>query len=136
MSEKVNWVALAAAAATVAGVEIVRRILVRRRAAPGEPDEIVLAQLRAAGSDLSRAHNPEFFLYFASEEKARAACRRLEGQGFKVRVEPTADDRWLCLATKTLVLQSEVLAGLRLELSDLAQQLDGVYDGWGSPVVR
>jgi hypothetical protein len=136
VSERVNWVALAAAAATVAGVEIARRVLARRRVAPGNPDEIVLAQLRAAGSDLSRAHDPEFFLYFAAEENARTACGRLEGRGFKVRLEPTPDDRWLCLATKTLVLQIDALTGLRLELSDLARQLDGVYDGWGSPVVR
>lgn len=43
-----------------------------------DPDQQVLDQLKAAGSDLSKPHKIEFFLYFPSKEKADGAATEMK----------------------------------------------------------
>jgi len=103
-----------------------------------DPDLSVLQQLEQAGSDLSKPHSPEFFLYFPSKESALEAARRLKAEGYVVKGEPSvADDgTWLCLATKSLLLKYESIVAIRARLDTLATDLGGEYDGWGTPVVK
>src|SRR4030095_14003946 len=73
----------------------------------GTPDEDaqVLQQLVAAGADLSKPHNLEFFLYFLDQEHATKACDELKGDGYSGKVQPGGGEgaKWQCLATKRLV---------------------------------
>ncbi len=101
-----------------------------------DPDAAVIDQLRAAGSDLSKPHVIEFFTYFQEEVSADTACGSLAAKGFSVSVSLSAlTDEYLCFATKEVVPTLEEMHRLRSELESLAAELDGEYDGWGTPVV-
>jgi hypothetical protein len=103
----------------------------------GDPDADVLAQLKKAGSNLSKPHPLEFFLYFPREEAARKAADQLRAQSFEVKVDHAPQgDSWLCLAKKIMVPELESLHHIRAEFNAVAKALNGEYDGWGTPVVR
>ena len=55
-----------------------------------DPDQQVLTQLEDAGSDLSKPHDLEFFLYFRDELAAEAAAEDVRALGFSVEVRPAA----------------------------------------------
>lgn len=100
-------------------------------------DESVLIQLKKAGSDLSKPHNIEFFLYFPTQAVAEQAASKIRDEGFHVEVEKAAKgDTWLCSATKTMVPQLTSLQKIRRDFGALADSLNGEYDGWGTPVVK
>ncbi|MDJ0908039.1 MAG: ribonuclease E inhibitor RraB [Woeseiaceae bacterium] len=102
-----------------------------------DPDAAVIEQLRQEGSDLSKPHPIEFFLYFQSEAAAVSACTTLEGDGFTVSPQSSAaTDDYLCTATKEVVPVLEEMHRLRAELESLASGLGGEYDGWGTPIVE
>lgn len=104
---------------------------------PPDSDLSVIESLEEAGSDLSKEHVPEFFLYLPSEPAARQAAERLRAEGFLVTVEPAADGvNWLCLASKSMRLERSALLELRRELQSIVAPLGGQYDGWGAPVVQ
>jgi hypothetical protein len=48
-------------------------------------DQAVLVQLRKAGSDLSKPHNIEFFLYFPTRSVAEMAAPPSETLGLRLR---------------------------------------------------
>jgi len=98
-------------------------------------DESVLVQLKKAGSDLSKPHKIEFFLYFPSQSVAERAALRVREAGFQVEVRraPKGND-WLCFATKTMVPELSALQEIRRDFSSLAASLKGEYDGWGTPI--
>jgi hypothetical protein len=62
----------------------------------------------------------------------------LEAESYGVKVEPSAsgDGNWLCLATKTMVPRQETLVEIRKRMEAIVGDLDGEYDGWGTPVVK
>jgi regulator of RNase E activity RraB len=100
-------------------------------------DKTVLERLRQHGSDLSKAHDIEFFLYFPSQAAAEKASRNIMASGFEVKVNEAAETRsWLCLATKTMVPDLAALQKIRRDFMALAESLDGLYDGWGTEVVK
>lgn len=108
-----------------------------RAAAEAEPpDRQVIAQLRQAGSDLSRPHPIEFFLYFPDQAAADAAAAELAGHGFEQRVERAArGPAWLLFLSKSMPPEEARLVALRRELEAVAGRHGGEYDGWGTPVV-
>ncbi|MEI9959779.1 MAG: ribonuclease E inhibitor RraB [Limisphaerales bacterium] len=67
-------------------------------------DESVLIQLKKAGSDLSKPHKIEFFLYFPTQTAAEQAAPQVRERGFEVEVRQAAKGTdWLCFATKTMI---------------------------------
>jgi regulator of RNase E activity RraB len=99
-------------------------------------DESVLAELKKVGSDLSKPHGIEFFLYLPSEDAARQAAEKLTVDGFDVEPAPAAEGTdWVCVATKTMIPNLADVQRISGKLETLAASLGGVYDGWGSPVV-
>ena len=65
-----------------------------------QADLQTLNRLEEAGSDLSKPHEMEFFLYFPDEASANAAAADIREQGFSVQVWPPEDGSdWLCFAT-------------------------------------
>jgi hypothetical protein len=118
---------------------VVAALFLRRRPPvdTSDPDAVVLEQLLRAGSDLSKLHEPEFFLYFPLESSAREVAQRLEAEGYTVSVRPGAHNSksWVCLASKSLILRHVTLVDIRSRLEALAAEFEGEYDGWGTPVV-
>jgi len=110
--------------------------LFRSRQKP-DLDQSVLSQLQKVGSDLSKPHSIEFFLYFPAQSVAENAATLIRAAGFEVDVRRAAQgDTWLCLATKTMVPKLADLQKIRHTFVDLAASLNGEYDGWGTPVVK
>lgn len=131
---------LAAVAAALLLVWVLRRPSVP----PAEPERIpddldgqVLKQLIAAGSDLSKPHDVEFFLYFSDEERASRAYGELTADGFAGKVDRAAKgSQWLCFVSKRIIPSHPAMVALRRRMEDLAKAGGGEYDGWGTPVSR
>ena len=102
------------------------------------PDAQAIAQLKRAGSNLTKAHPIEFYLYFPTRESAdRAAARiRAFGCGIKRLDRAASGPGWLVLATKTMVPTETELATLREAFGRLVKAEGGEYDGWEAQVVR
>jgi len=102
------------------------------------PDVAVLSQLRQAGSDLSKPHDIEFFMYFPSEAAAETIASLLTSRGFLVEVKAAASGKpeWLALATRSMVPEAAELVRLRSVLTELSAAQKGNYDGWGTPIVK
>ena len=103
-----------------------------------EGDALTVAQLRQAGSDLSKPHAMEFFLYLPSNRAAQDVASLIRGMGYQAQVEPAkgADARWLCLATRSMIPKAAALRSIRTSFTRLARSNGGEYDGWGAATVR
>ena len=100
-------------------------------------DESALIQLRKAGSDRSKPHKIEFFLYFPTRAIAEQAASRIRDAAFQGDVQSAAKgDAWLCFATKTMVPELAALQKIRRDFDVLAVSLKGAYDGWGTTVQK
>src|SRR6476661_152524 len=76
-------------------------------------DQQVLDQLKKAGSDLSKPHEIEFFLYFPTEVSANAAAKDVKAEVDNVRVQLGSDQKnWLCFGTKRMIPNHDKLAAL------------------------
>jgi len=122
----------------VAAIVVGAAILVYRAGSEGKPDIMVLSQLRQAGSDLTKRHDIEFFVYVPTEAAANRVASSLAPQGFAAKVAPAAGGKpmWLVLATRSMIPDVGELVRLRNLLTQLAESEQGSYDGWGSPVVK
>lgn len=104
---------------------------------PGSSDAAVIAQLRTAGSDLSRPHPIDFYLYFPNREAAGRISRTLSSKGFEASIEPSARGTdWLVLAKKQVVPTQTAMERLSAELEVIAASEKGEYDGWETMVIR
>ena len=102
-----------------------------------DPDQQVLDQLKKAGSNLSKPHNIEFFLYFKTEKAAKSAADEIRNEVSSVNVQLGAGgEDWLCFATKEMIPKHSELVRLRKRFNDIALKRDGEYDGWGTPIVE
>jgi len=100
-------------------------------------DQQVLDQLKKAGSDLSKPHNIEFFIYFPTEASANDAVKDIKVEVDNVKVQLGADKKnWLCFATKRMVPDHDKLVALRKRFNEIAHKGNGEYDGWGTEVVK
>jgi regulator of RNase E activity RraB len=102
-----------------------------------EADLQTLKRLEEAGSDLSKPHELEFFLYFPNKASADAAAADIREQGFVVEVRPPGEGSdWLCFAVKTVVPTYEAISAISREFNAIAEARGGEYDGWGTLVVK
>jgi regulator of RNase E activity RraB len=100
-------------------------------------DQLVLVQLRKSGSNLSKPHNIQFFLYFPTRSVAEDASLKVRGAGFEVEVTKAAQgDSWLCFARKTMIPVLTDLQRIRQNFVALADSMNGEYDGWGTEIVK
>jgi len=102
-----------------------------------DPDSRVLVQLRKAGSNISKPHEIQFFLYFKTKDSAKRASGLVAKEGCKVAVEPGADHMsWLCDGRKRMVPMLSDLVRLRKRFNAIAKRFGGEYDGWETAVVK
>ena len=101
-------------------------------------DQQVIDNLKRAGSDLSKPHPTDFYLYFPGELQARAASQELAASGFRLkRVDVAAKGQnWVVIASKAVVPGLPELTAISADLRKLAVRLSGEYDGWESAVTK
>jgi len=109
-----------------------------------ERDLAVLRKLKELGSELSKPHTVDFFLYFPSEEQAKSAVSEIEREGYVVRVDPVSPPwwrrffskpEWSCCATKSMVPEEETILETGVWFDGIAKRFCGEYDGWGTEVL-
>jgi hypothetical protein len=89
------------------------------------------------GSDISKPHNFDFYLYVPSEVAARQAADKVRESEFAAEVLPGASGgNWLCRATITIVPEVAPLDEIGNFLEQVATALDGEFDGWESDVIK
>jgi hypothetical protein len=94
-----------------------------------------LATLYKTGSDVSKPHWFDFYLYFPDRKDAGEIAEILKNKGYHASVRLGADNAsWLCLARKAIVPSHQVLASIRDELEILVKPRRGEYDGWEAAV--
>ncbi len=83
------------------------------------------------GADLSDARHQRHYFSFKEREKADAAARELESEGYAVSVVEVPETReWLTVAERSAVISETVLEQLRPRLNALAEMFEGRYTGW------
>ena len=96
-----------------------------------------LVQLEQSGSDLSKLHEFDFQLRFATQKAAENSTLMLEGLAFRTRVQRgKTDAEWLVHAVKRLYPVESDLIGLREKIEDIARQHRGVYLGWRAKIAE
>ena len=102
----------------------------------GESDQAALDSLRDAGSDFTKTHPFDFYLYHPDQSGAEQICAQLRAQGFQVTVrEGAIEGEWLCLASLSFIPSIEKLSELQGAFDDLISQYGGGYDGWETIVI-
>ena len=96
------------------------------------PDKKVIELMTSMGADISKSRPVYFYFYFPEEETALLFARRLRSMHFETKVNPPVkkDGDWLCLGSRDMVPDLEILDGLRRLLTPMAESLFGNYDGW------
>ncbi len=102
-----------------------------------QSDAAALDSLREAGSDMSKPHPFDFYLYHAEKAGAQFLCAELEQEGFDASVlEGAIEGEWLCLAKSTFVPSIERLSDFQRLFEDLINTYGGEYDGWETVVIK
>lgn len=105
------------------------------RANGADGDAATLDELARAGSDLTREHNIEFFIYLPDQSSGEAAASLLRGEGHMVELSKATDGSdWLCLVQLRMIPDMAGLRGYRERFTALARAYNGEYDGWGTEV--
>jgi len=94
-------------------------------------DGKALDELERSGSDLSKLHQVDFFLRFPTQKAAERAQLRLEPLAFETKIERArTGDGWMVQGTKRMYPVETDLIGLRDKLEVIADEEQGVYEGW------
>lgn len=103
-----------------------------------DTDAMVLMQLREAGSDLSKPHLVDFFLYFSDESAANNVKSIIQKQHPEdiITVERSAADDFLCQVQRSMIPTLEALQETGRQFDELSSQFGGIYDGWGAEIVN
>ena len=97
----------------------------------------VLNQLREMGSDISRPHSFDFYLYVPTKLAAQQAADKVRESEFAAEVLPGASGtNWLCRARITIVPEVAPLDEIGNFFKQIAAGLQGDFDGWESDVVK
>lgn len=97
----------------------------------------VLEQLRESGSDLTKPHDFEFYLYIPTKAYADKAAEKIRNSGFSAAEvsRPASGSGWLCLARKTIIPDQANLSNLARFLEQIAAAVGGEFDGWEAEIV-
>src|SRR5437868_3138889 len=97
----------------------------------------VLEQLRESGSDVTKPHDFEFYLYVPTKPYAEKAADKIRTSGFSAAEVSRAasGSGWLCLARKTIIPDQADLSDHARFLEQVAVALGGEFDGWEAGIV-
>ena len=102
-----------------------------------DADELVIFELKKAGSDLSKPHKIDFYLYLPTQSAAEQAVVHVRDRGFEAVVRPAAKGtNWLCLAKKALVPNLSDIKRIGRDFDQFCAAAGGDYDGWEAEVTK
>ena len=97
----------------------------------------VIAALEESGSDLSKPHPVDFYIYFDERSDADAAAKSLAAKGYDAEVDPEqVDTEWLLIASKESTMSEAKIDALEAEIVAVAEPANGVYEGWETEIVE
>ena len=101
-------------------------------------DAHVIESLVAAGSDISKPHNVDFFMWMPSKAKAKVAAAEIEDLGYAIASidRPPGQSQWQVHATRVMAPQLQAMTATTRTLEAVAVKHGGDYDGWGTGVVE
>jgi Regulator of ribonuclease activity B len=99
---------------------------------PQEADSLALRQLAGRGADLAKPRHVIHYLYFASEEAARAAADAITEGSWRATVEPPTETiaQWCVQADGDRTVGPETVPAFRSWFDGIAAEHGGEYDGW------
>ncbi len=103
-----------------------------------QQDARVIENLVSAGSDISKPHNIDFFMFMPSKAKAKSASAEMEQLGYTiVSVDrDSGQSQWQIHATRVMAPQLDAMTATTRTLESVAAKHGGDYDGWGTGVVE
>lgn len=101
-----------------------------------DADAKVLKALQEAGSDLSKPHKIDHWLYLPTKQGAKFAAADLTSGGFAVASIQKRKAHWRILATKIMVPSPKNVAEASARLEAVAARYGGEYDGWETQVME
>ena len=103
-----------------------------------QQDAQVIESLKQGGADLSKVHDIDFFLMFASESDASSAASELAQIGYDVVAIEVSPDRtqWQVHAKRKMIPALDAMVAITRSFEALAQSHGGYYDGWGTEAVK
>jgi rhodanese-related sulfurtransferase len=107
-------------------------------------DQLVLSELKKAGSDLNKPTDIRFYLYIPVLNDAKHAAQILLEDGFKVEVraplgplpDGSVERRYSVVANAQRVPSSHNIRFARNLFQGLALRFRGDYDGWEAAVAK
>ena len=100
-------------------------------------DARVIESLRRPGSDLTKPHPTNYYLYFPQENDARAASHELESLGYRIKTLSTnKKGDWVVIASNSAIPSLPSVSVTTASLSALAKRHAGIYDGWEAAVTK
>ena len=98
------------------------------------PDQVILDNLKDAGSDLSKPHNVDFTFYFPDAASATRFILKTGGKP-SYKIDSSGDETSVQI-TRTFVPTLAEIEKTSADLAALAQAEGGEFDGWGAAVVN
>ena len=101
---------------------------------PNDETGQLLAEMQAAGVDLTVIHKVVFFQLFEQEEQATAMVAHLAEQAPDMDVELVPDELpnvWDVNCTVNMTASYEAIVAQEAEFEQLAAKFKGYNDGWG-----
>lgn len=101
-------------------------------------DASVIENLVSAGSDISKPHNIDFFMFMPSKSKAKLAAAEMEQLDYSIASVERASgqSQWQIHAIRVMAPQLEAMTATTRTLQAVAAKHGGDYDGWGTGVVE
>ncbi|WP_316804539.1 DUF695 domain-containing protein [Pedobacter nototheniae] len=99
----------------------------------------VLTNLESHGDDHSKAREVDHYLYFTTEEGRENFVAAIENNSFNVRNKETKTEgnhRYMLHLTITEPVDYDNINERTINLSENAASFNGIYDGWGCPIVK
>ena len=101
---------------------------------PNDDTGQVLAEMHAAGIDLTQQHDVVFFQLFEKKEQAQAMAEHLKnkapGIGLSIHPDETPNV-WDLDCTVSMIPSYDAVVAQEAEFEQVAAKFEGYNDGWG-----
>ncbi|WP_206485228.1 ribonuclease E inhibitor RraB [Thalassotalea sp. G2M2-11] len=101
---------------------------------PNDDTGQVLAEMQAAGIDLTVPHKVVFFQLFEQQAQAQAMADYLRDKAPEIMVEVHPDEIpnvWDLDCTVTIIPDYDAIIAQEAQFEQIAAKFDGYNDGWG-----
>ncbi len=97
----------------------------------------VLSQLENNEDDFEKERNIDYWLVFNTEENRTSFVKNIELQGFEIKDTdkiPNENHPWMLCISRVDFLKN--INEITWNLTQLAKEYNGIYDGWESPIIK